>query len=330
MKGIMGIFGDYDVRLDPWDVEYGPEVPLQLDDVDEDVEVVLDAEVPPDAWVPISPSDAPTFHHVHFVDGVRRIEARLLVRRGELLCHGAFGSAAVGATHILSGRASCSEPIIERVVALGSGALLPLPIPVRTALEYAPASWPEPNVDGPLRAVQKRMRDVEEAVARTLAEDGDSLVVADGPLSYEHPVKGNVLGYIKRVFQLYLPARLIGMVAGLPVAARTPLFVISKMKRARFSWFQRIGVTRAGDSELSGIVRMEVSSHVGVDVAARLANAAATQLPRFVPPRGRDPRAPQNLLPIGALEGHLRRCLGDARLVRRWIQTVIASEAQSV
>lgn len=330
MKGIMGIFGDFDVRLDPWDVEYGPEVPLQFEDQHDDVEVVLDAEVRAEAWAQITPVGHPTFQRMHFVDGVRRIEARLLVRRAEMLCHGAFGSAAVGATHVHNDHASCSEPVIERVVALGSGALLPSPIPVRQSLRYVPASWPEPDVDGPLRAVQKKMRDVEESVARKLAEDEGSLVIADGPLSYEHPVQGNLLGYIKRVFQLYLPTRLIGMVAALPVGARTPLFVISKMKRARFSWFQRIGKTRAGDSELSGIVRMEVSSHVGVDAAARLANAAATQLPRFVPPRGRDPRAPQNLLPIGALESHLRRCLGDARLVRRWIQTVIASEAQHV
>ena len=49
-------------------------------------------------------------------------------------------------------------------------------------------------------------------------------------------------------------------------------------------------------------------------------------LPRFVPSRTRDPRAPQNLVPIGALEQHLRRGLGDARLIHRRLATLLARE----
>jgi hypothetical protein len=82
-----------------------------------------------------------------------------------------------------------------------------------------------------------------------------------------------------------------------------------------------------GDSELAGIVRLEVSEAVGLDVAKRLADASAAVLPRFVPKRWRDPRSPQNLLPIGALETSLRRHMGDSRLIRRHIETLIASEA---
>ena len=39
----------------------------------------------------------------------------------------------------------------------------------------------------------------------------------------------------------------------------------------------------------------------------------------------RDPRAPQNLVPIGALEQHLRRGLGDARLIHRRLATLPGS-----
>ena len=58
----------------------------------------------------------------------------------------------------------------------------------------------------------------------------------------------------------------------------------------------------------------------------QVADATASCLPRLAPSPGRDPRAPQNLLPIGALEGALRRRLGDARLVRRHIEALVARE----
>jgi uncharacterized protein len=221
-------------------------------------------------------------------------------------------------------------PLIEHVAVLGSGAMLPGSIAVAPALAYEPTSWPDAEVDGPVRAVQSRMLGVEERLVRRLAENQDALVIADGPLNYEHPVRGNVLGYIKRVFKLYLPTKYLSVVSSLAIGQRTPLFVLSKMKRGRYSWFQRIGITHPGDSNFSGIVRMEVASQVGVAAARGLADAAASMLPRFVPPRGRDPRAPQNLLPIGALESHLRRRLGDSRLTRRWIQSLIANEALHV
>jgi hypothetical protein len=52
----------------------------------------------------------------------------------------------------------------------------------------------------------------------------------------------------------------------------------------------------------------------------------AALLPAFVPGRGRDPRAPQNLLPIGALEARLRRRMGDVRLIRNRLAALVAGE----
>src|SRR5215831_14230289 len=98
----MAIFGDLAVHLDPWQVEYGGELPL--DDSEEPVSdetVALDVEVAPENWQPIRPSEAMLPAQLIFVDGVRRLEARLLVRRQERLCHGAFGSHAVGAVKVV-------------------------------------------------------------------------------------------------------------------------------------------------------------------------------------------------------------------------------------
>jgi hypothetical protein len=324
----MSIFGDYHVRLDPWSVEYEPELPLDVaaDGIIENV--VLDVELNPGEWRPVVPASARVFDTLHFVDGVRRIDARLLVHKAKQLCHGAFGCTAVGAVQVTAGETRCTDPVIERLVALGSGETLPAPVVASRDLVYRPATWPEPDVDGPLRAVQQRMRDIEETVIRRLAEDERSLVVVDGPLSYAHPVRGNVLGYIKRIVQLYLPVRYTSIVSDLPVGGRTPLFEITHMKRGRYSWFQRISAPHRGDSYLAGIVRMEVSSQIGTDAGRQLADAAAVILPKFAPPCTRDPRALRNLLPIGALESHLRRLLGDPRLTRRRIESVIADEAK--
>lgn len=323
----MSVFGDYRVRLEPWDVERDPE----LSDIPADValeDTVLDVELDPRVWRPVIPKQVRAFDAVHFVDSVRRIDARLLVHRAAQFCHGAFGCAAVGAVQVTAGGTRCTEPVVERLVPIGSGERLPAPVVAGPDLVYLPATCPDCDADGPLRAVAHRMRDLEETVVRRLAEDERSLVVVDGPLSYAHPVRGNVLGYIKHIVQLCLPARYVPLVADLPVGGRTPLFVITHMKRGRYSWFQRISPPDRGESYLTGIVRMEVSSQIGVDAGRQLADAAAVLLPKFVSSPARDPRTPRGLLPIGALEGNLRRLLGDARLTRRRIRSVIASEVQ--
>lgn len=324
----MSIFGDYDVRLDPWEIAYEPEPPLDVAAEVRVEDVVLDVELKPGAWRPLVPASARAFETVHFVDCVRRIDARLLVQKARRLCHGAFGCTAVGAVRVTADGTRCAEPVIERLVPLGSGEALPAPVVAGRDLIYLPATWPEPDADGPLRAVQRRMRDIEEATVRRLAEDQRALVVVDGPLSYAHPVPGNVLGHVKRIVQLYLPVRYLPIVSDLPVGGRTPLFEISHMKRGRYSWFQRITAPHPGEAYLTGIVRMEVSSQIGTEAGRQLADAAAVLLPRFAPPCARDPQAPRKLLPIEALEGHLRRLLGDPRLTRRRIASVITSEAK--
>lgn len=324
----MGLFGDLQVRVDPWEVEYGSELPLE--DVPEEVpeDVALNVEVAPDAWQAIIPPPEAAPDRMVFVDGVRRIETRLIVRRAGGVCHGAFGSYAVGAVAVTDSRATHERLLADRVVVVGSGQNLPSPVPVSRALTYRPVSTASPEADGPLRAIQEEMRLAEERLAREVADQEGTLVVADGPLTFEDPVRGGAVGYIKRLFKLYLPEQYLPLLAGLPAGARTPLFALRSTRRfARYAWFMRLARPHAAESDLSGIVRLEVSESVGVEAARHYANATASVLPRFAPGRGRDPRSPQNLLPIGALESRLRRELGDARLIRRHIESLIAREA---
>jgi hypothetical protein len=67
----MKLFGDLDVRLDPWQVDYGAELPVAPEDeASPDEAIILDVEVPPGQWQPIAPASADTITRLVFVDGV--------------------------------------------------------------------------------------------------------------------------------------------------------------------------------------------------------------------------------------------------------------------
>jgi hypothetical protein len=310
-----------DLRLDPWDSGYGTELPMSpdADAVREDVDLAI--EFPPASWAPQPPGRAVAVPgRLAFVDGVRRVEARVVARREGQLTHGAFGSYGVGAAIGENGRIRIERERVERVLALDGGQSLPEPVVVGTRLSYRAISTPQTDPGAPLQRLQDEMRLAEERLARELADGDDILVVTDGPLTFGDSLRGTAIGFVKRLFELYIDAPLLGVLAQLPPGWRSPLFGVQARGRfARYSWFLRLAAPRAGDSDLAGLVRLEVAASVGVEAAKRLADAAAAVLPRFAPSRGRDPRAPQNLLPIGALEAHLRRAMGDPRLIRRHV-----------
>ena len=324
----MSLFGDYRVRIDPWEVDFGDQTPLtplegQLNElVDHEIELIESA------WGPVIPNETPPHNRVVFVDGVRRLEARIQVRQGQQLIYGAFGSYAAGAVLLENSEASFVEVRVSRSVVLGSGERLPRPVSVRPDLVYEQYSTPVTEVDGPLRHIQSLMRQAEAVLARDLCRE-DTLTIIDGPLSFEAKPRGVALGYIKRVHQLYLPDKFIPLLATLPAGSRTPVFTIKTAKSGfdRYSWFQRLSEPGRGATELHGIVRLEVAADVGIEAARKLADSTTAWLPRTAPKRGYDPRSPQNLIPIGALEQRLRVCLGDAVLFRRWIEALVAKEA---
>jgi hypothetical protein len=324
------LFGPFQVRVDPWEVDFGTETPLEPAAAVPEEDVALDVEMPADLWRPLLPGAVTPPECLYFVDGVRRLETHLVVRQGNRVLHGGFGCFAVGCVEVRPGRAAFGRMDLGREVVLGSDQRLPQDVPVRTNLVYAAGSTPEEEPEAPLRKVQADMRRAEAQLARRLADLGSApLVISDGPLSFEAQGRGTALGYIKRITALYLPEAFVPLLAALPAGGRTPLFAIRGRKGgfARLAWFVRLAAVRPGTSELHGLVRLEVRETIGRDAARFLADLAAVLLPRFAPPPGRDPRSPQNLLPIGALEQQLRRALGDQRLIRRWIETLVTREA---
>lgn len=89
-----------------------------------------------------------------------------------------------------------------------------------------------------------------------------------------------------------------------------------------YSWYLRLpGTTGA---PWAGIVRVECSAELSAPEAIGLADRSLVTLPRFASSPYKDPRAPQNLIPIAGLERRLRALLGDARLLHRTL-TVAAN-----
>jgi hypothetical protein len=171
----MNPFGELRVRLDPWQVDYGTELPLDDVEPGPDEAAVLDIEIPAAEWRPVTPGEAPTPPRLVSVDGVRRIEARLIVQRGEGFCHGAFGSGAVGAVGVADGVASCGQPRVGRLIVIGAGESLLAWVTVVQGLMYRPVSTLDTDPDASLRAIQEQMRLAEERLGKELADADDTL-----------------------------------------------------------------------------------------------------------------------------------------------------------
>jgi hypothetical protein len=319
-------FGDLVIGLDPWQVDYDGEVLTEPPSAKPDEGVRLDVEAS-GAWQPVVPDPGgPTPEKVAFVDGIRRVEARLVVQRPGGIAHGVFASWAAGSVELAGGVARFGEPRVDRVVLLGSGLLVPSEVSVGTSLVFRPETTAEVRPEGPAEEVQAGMQRAENQLVRELASGG-GLVVADGPLREDGPAPKRVMGYVKRFVRLYLPAPYLAVLASLPAGGRTPLFIFHRGGFGRLAWYLRLESPARGETAFAGLVRLELAEAAGVDAAAALADATCRLLPKLAPKKWRDPRAPQNLIPIAALEHHLTRFLGDHQLVRRKIQTQMARQA---
>ena len=86
----------------------------------------------------------------------------------------------------------------------------------------------------------------------------------------------------------------------------------------------RVAARGRHSSPWAGIVRIEVPESQGLAAARDRADEVTCALPRFAGVAHKDPRAPQNLQPIGALERQLRHRLGPADRAARAIRLAVA------
>ncbi|MDP8970179.1 MAG: hypothetical protein M3N52_06745 [Actinomycetota bacterium] len=302
-----------------WPPGYGP----PADDLDglepTSAAVDLGVEVAAAKWAPLCVDGAEAAGCVTFVDGVRRIDARVWITAGQDKTRaGLCASYAAGAVRCdaTSGRVELARVRRGLFSTAGAEAVL------TRAGDYSPLAVGGDGDDELVAGVQQRLRELEIAVAHAVS--GGDLVVIDGPLRGRQQVPGAV-GYVKTHRVAYLPPLVADVVAGLRPGQRTPLFAMTT-SWSRFSWYLRLPVGVAGHSghPWAGVARLEASADLPVAEAVALAHRTAATLPRFASAAYKDPRSPQNLYPIGALERELRRRLGDPALLYRMLRAAAA------
>lgn len=308
------------LRLDPWTPTF--ESALQIDDEESGAAEHVDPLVETSDWRPLQPAFVQKPRTIAFVDGVQRVEMRVIGEDNGRAVYGAFASVAVGAVVVRDNvcSASCEAP--GRVLALSDGETHP-PVSVpcgNVVLEFRPRSSGESGFSAVQQAVQSARREAEIRLGEALDEQGHDMVVVDGRLNWQPKRKAMVIGYVKTIHKRYLEAEHAAVIARLPPRCRTPLFRIGR-DRAVYSWYLRLAESRPIDHPWANVVRVETLESIGIEAAARLADLTACHLPEFASTSLHDPRAPQNLYPVGGLEEQLKHSLGDHEWIRRHIES---------
>jgi hypothetical protein len=312
------------LRADPWAPEYGMGYEARA----EDSAARADVTVETSDWSEPRSALLAEPQPVVFVDGVRRVEVRLLADQDAVRAPALFGSFAVGSVDC-DGRAAFGEHLVARTLVLGGG-LVSDRVELRQGgalLSFEPSTEPSLDPNAPLARLQDLMRDAENALAARLAGGGSALVLLDGPLRLGEPIAAPVVGIVKRFVRRYLEPAEDGLLGRLAPGQRTPVFALLDQQDARrgFSWYTRLRELRRPWHDHAGLVRCEVRASLGLDVAVSLADRVSALLPSFAG-RASDPRAPQNLAPVGGLETWLRHRMGDARLIRRALLEYLSSK----
>ena len=316
----------YRLRLDPWTAEF--EGPVQLGDEDPAGRVDL---VGRDGGLGRRPAaaGAPCPGAPRSWTACAAWSCGCLIEDGARTIFGLLGSFGVGAVEV--GERAAVGHDDDRALAIAGGGLALEPVEVavggRAPALRARRASPRTRRWRRSTACRRAMRRSEAALAERLAPERD-VVFLDGPLSYVT----QALRSARRLREAAAPElpRARGRVPAprrLEVGERTPVFLIEGARAARYSWYLRLGWGRPIDTPLAGVVRLETLGRPRPRARdAPSPTSPRATLPRFASDPARDPRAPQNLYPIGGLEARLRHLLGDPPLLRRAIEEHVHDE----
>jgi hypothetical protein len=315
--------------VDPWDPGYGAS--LDVEELGESsARVVADVELPEDRWRPLDPDRKIAPRAVTlFIDGVRRIDARVWVDEP---ADDMIASPALCASYAAGVVCSCAQEGAHLLTfdvrrGLFTTAAHAVDIPTTAGTYGVSRADLHPHI-APIQALslalQARLGDAEIDTAVTARAalvghgfpDGGDLLVIDGPLRGRQHLP-RVLGYIKSHRSEYLPPHLRRLVAALASGQRTPVFLLGS-SWDRYTWYLRLPC--AAGAPWAGIVRLECSATLDVADAIEMAWLSQATLCRYASVEYKDTRAPQNLYPIAGLERQLRRRLGDVMLLYRGLR----------
>ena len=310
--------------VESWDPGYGS--PLDIDDggglADTNDPVNVDVEVAAADWRPLDPAPGTSPPvSVLFCDGTLRTDARIWITEADGRVRPALAaSVAAGAVLCAERRACVAACTVGRVLVSASGEAVTI---ASRWGDYEPVAASSDLDAALVAAVLQSMGRLEVQVACAAAA-GAELVVVDGRLRAPGHPPGTV-GYVKAHAARYLDDRQHAVVAALLPGQRTPLFCLQQVRSTTLSWYLRL--PGGFGHPWAGVVRCEVSNHVAPATAAAVADRTCLALPRYASERHKDSRAPQNLVPVGALEQRLRHELGDPRLLERHLRRVATTPA---
>ena len=327
------------VRLLSWAPEYGTSMQFDADAAASNLEV--ETHVEQSRWSAVTPAGERAERSgvaVQVVDGVRRVEAHAFADgpAGEPL-FGLFGSFGVGAVRCEGERAWVMEEVlrVERRYFQAGGEASEHAFSVGGhELRFLAEQRADASANGLVDALNRAMLDAESLLADTLAVDESALTLVDGPLRSLRGPGRRVVGYVKRVMQWYVSPQEQRLLLALGTGERTPLFRVTDpadpAAPGRYCWYLRIAALPSNFHPLSGVVRLEVPGALPLSRAVALADQASLALPRLASTPARDPRAPQNLVPVGALEAVLTHRLGDREWIRRLLTAHLATSGGPV
>lgn len=317
--------------VDGWDPAYGASLELEEQLAESTATVTVDVELPADQWRAIdATTDVALPAAMLFVDGVRRIEARVWIDEDSPDGGRPTDATAALCASYAAGVVCCSGQQAHLVLAEMRRGLFSVAAHAsdigttagRYQAHHVGAGTPGiPLMARLSQALQRRLADIElitAAAARSAVHDhgvpaDDDLLIIDGPLRGRQNLP-RTLGYIKSHRSTYLPAELNTLVGRLAPGQRTPVFLMGTTWD-RHSWYLRL--PGAPGAPWAGVVRIECAAGLPHPEVIRLANLSQACLGRFASAPYKDSRAPQNLYPIGGLERELRHRLGDPRLLYR-------------
>ena len=335
------------LRLDPWAAEYNTAFHADTSAHTEKTNVNASFEVAQADWHAIKPPESHIlWDDLLFLDGSRRIEARVLLENEQAeVAFGALGTYGVGVVSCcanLSRRATFIDlhahgmQNVNRICVLSSGHSLPdfklLPN-MRSQLgqlEYRVVSSSERDADAVIRRLQVEMLNAEQLLASRLVEAfPNALIICDGPRPFGLK-ETNVIGYIKTIHDVKVGKSQLELIRQLEEGERSPIYLIETDDKQRqyFEWFLRLRDPRPWLYSLAGMVRLQAYAGANpeetFETAQIIADWSCLNLRAFASRQHQDPRAPQQLLPIRALENELGRRMGHPQVVRRRITQFLA------
>ena len=280
--------GSMQFSVDGWDPRYGTSLETEEEELGESTaRVDVTVELPAARWRAVDPpAGLVPPAALLFVDGVRRIDARVWIDDhtpdGAVHPTGAHEASAALCASYAAGVVCCCgrqahlvhhEPRRGLFTVASHAADIATWAGTYTAQRTKPASG-RPLAETLSQLLQHRLTEieVEAAVAARSAlaghgiPDRDDLLIVDGPLR-ERQHLPRALGYIKSHRSTYLPPDLNALVGTLEPGQRTPVFLMGT-SWDRHSWYLRL--PRAAGPPWAGVVRVECSADLPAADVVRL------------------------------------------------------------